>query len=221
MADCSFEGCTEPVLCKALCRRHYQAKWNAEHPGYSSAAAKKWKTENREHVRAYRKRPEEKARRQKLKNEANKRRRLRDPEWRERLNAKNRDRKRRQGKEHLNELSRQWKKTPKGRALRRYQTSLYRAALRSQMPPWTSRQAIKDIYKHCPAGMHVDHIIPLNNENVCGLHVPANLQYLPATDNCRKSNLFDPEFISQLAKLDPLSLDVLRGFVLDLRKPVA
>ncbi len=63
-----------------------------------------------------------------------------------------------------------------------------RALLINATPKWVDFKEIETIYTNCPEGYHVDHIVPLNNEMVCGLHVPWNLQYLPAQENLKKSN---------------------------------
>lgn len=55
-------------------------------------------------------------------------------------------------------------------------------------PVWTDDEAIRAIYGSCPFGHHVDHIVPLKGDGVCGLHVHYNLQIIPAVDNLRKGN---------------------------------
>jgi len=52
----------------------------------------------------------------------------------------------------------------------------------------TFAREISEIYRFCPTGFEVDHIIPLRGKDVNGLHVPWNLQYLPTLENRRKHN---------------------------------
>ena len=69
-------------------------------------------------------------------------------------------------------------------------TNKRRAYKLKAVPKWANLEKIKDIYKHCGKGYHVDHIIPLRSPNVCGLHVENNLQILKARDNISKGNRF-------------------------------
>lgn len=67
-------------------------------------------------------------------------------------------------------------------------------------PKWLSQEAkslINAIYKEAKAlrkgglNVHVDHIIPLLGNNVSGLHVPENLEIVPALDNLTKHNKWE------------------------------
>lgn len=69
--------------------------------------------------------------------------------------------------------------------------ALRRARKIRATPIWADLHKIKQIYKNCPEGMEVDHIIPLTSELVCGLHVENNLQYLTKSANRQKGNRYD------------------------------
>ena len=74
-----------------------------------------------------------------------------------------------------------------------------RAQEKRAMPCWANEFFIAEAYhlaqlreQHTGFGWHVDHVIPLQNPLVCGLHVENNLQVIPATENWKKSNSFSP-----------------------------
>ena len=56
----------------------------------------------------------------------------------------------------------------------------------------SDRAAVLEMYRAARAsGATVDHIVPLNHPDVCGLHVSWNMQLLSREDNSRKGNKFD------------------------------
>lgn len=70
-----------------------------------------------------------------------------------------------------------------------------RAALRNATPPWLTEEhwrQIEEIYLDAatrPGGpWHVDHIMPLIHDSLCGLHVPWNLRVITAQENWSKNN---------------------------------
>lgn len=73
--------------------------------------------------------------------------------------------------------------------------ALHRSVKLSATPNWVNTKKIELIYRNCQTisketgiAHHVDHIVPLNNKIVCGLHVDWNLRIIPAEENIRKSN---------------------------------
>ncbi len=86
----------------------------------------------------------------------------------------------------------------------KYYRKLYQA-----WPDWCSDipELFKPIYDECKrrreAGedVHVDHIVPICSDLVCGLHVPHNLAILPAKQNLSKSNTWWPDHPYEMGDL--------------------
>lgn len=163
--------------------REYQRKRHAENKDHVRALQNKWNAENKDRIEARRKviRPKykdkelaygrkwyaENKEKSKTYYLANK------DKWRERY--------RKWSSENLDKEA--------ARAARR-RAGIYRAT-----PPWADLSAIRAVYASAARmseehgiKYHVDHVVPLNGKNVCGLHVHWNLQILTASENCRKNN---------------------------------
>jgi hypothetical protein len=74
-----------------------------------------------------------------------------------------------------------------------------RILIRLATPRWADFDAMTEIYARRAAieretGIphDVDHIVPIVNQLVCGLHWEGNLRIIPASENRKKSNFFDP-----------------------------
>ncbi len=73
-----------------------------------------------------------------------------------------------------------------------------RASQKNAIPAWYDDEAVRQIYLEArkitsATGIphHVDHIVPLQHEAVCGLHVQSNLRVMVGIENIKKSNAFD------------------------------
>jgi len=68
---------------------------------------------------------------------------------------------------------------------------------KSAIPQWHETDLVKQLYlkrdqlsKLWNISLHVDHVVPLQGKNVCGLHCWDNLQLLEASLNISKHNKF-------------------------------
>jgi hypothetical protein len=101
-------------------------------------------------------------------------------------------------KDRILEKNKEYRRHPRSRAMHAARQSARVRRLTCAQPDWLSRSQLEEIRSlywlaqdlKSVSGQvyHVDHIVPLQGENICGLHVPWNLQILPEDMNLRKSN---------------------------------
>lgn len=106
---------------------------------------------------------------------------------------------REKNKKQINANQKRWRENNKGK--KNADTALRFAAKMQRTPKWLTKeqkQEIKQFYvmaseleKVFPWTQCVDHIVPLRGKDVCGLHVPWNLQILSAKDNMEKGNRYN------------------------------
>lgn len=78
--------------------------------------------------------------------------------------------------------------------------ALRRANKKKATPKWANLEKIKVIYEKAKwleevTGLeyHVDHIIPITSDTVCGFHTWENLQILEKSENLKKGNSYEPK----------------------------
>tara|TARA_R110000796_G_C14372174_1_gene414147 strand:+ start:54 stop:644 length:591 start_codon:yes stop_codon:yes gene_type:complete len=100
-------------------------------------------------------------------------------------------------REELYKMNKKYRQSTEGKAVRNALGAKRRAQKLQATPAWADQDAIKAIYAEAQRlqetlgiEFHIDHIVPLQGELVCGLHVESNLQVIPAILNLKKSNKF-------------------------------
>lgn len=201
---------------KANARR--QKEYRLRHPERVKAARlsgkerdKAWRKANQEHINAM-----GRARHSRLKDELNARRKeIHDPvrakKWRQDSYAINKEKIiivkkawRAANPEKCIEFARSWKERNYTAYLLRSAefAAMRRAASKQATPKWANRFFIREVYdlaarrnksNSCGVKWEVDHIVPLQSDFVCGLHVEHNLAVIPKIENIRKSNKHWPD----------------------------
>ena len=161
---------------KGLCKKHYgiqqAAEYYLKHKAQRAKTLKMWYEKNKEQFARY------------------------SAAWYQ----KNRDRvllneriRRAESPDEFRERARKWREKNRGKTrgyIRRYQAQQLQAT-----PKWADKNCIQEIYdlavlktKVLGISHEVDHIVPLQSELVCGLHVEDNLCVLPRSFNIKKGN---------------------------------
>ena len=195
-------------------KKKYQHEWYLKNKEKCKEKDRKWYENNKQHKHEYdQKRYEEKheellKQKREYYSENREEIRTKQKEYYDRTIDERQEAARQYRKEHVEErreYDKEYNKTHPD--IRNAGRAKYRASKNQAIPAWANLDKIKEIYKKCiemnknTDGVKyvVDHIIPLQGENVCGFHVENNLQIITEIKNLQKSNKFDPELYPEQA----------------------
>lgn len=173
MRICNVEDCNAKHYGKGFCAKHYRIQY--KRPAASVEKKKKrlaeWRKENTQHVKEY----------AKSYRQANK----------EQYRILRRD-------YYVKNIEKEKAHNKKWHLINREvaveKSNRYRARKLKAMPNWINPEELRSFYTEASKQkLHVDHIVPLKGENVCGLHVPWNLQAISAKENLEKKNKLTKE----------------------------
>ena len=164
--------------------REYQREWYHNNKESAQASCKKYKENNKEKVALQQK--------------------ISIAKWKEKnpdyysnwwKNNKEKARAYRQNSPTRALIQKQWRENNRGYC--NYHTRKRQRRIIISTPAWANQDKIKNLYvesaklkKDTGVEYHVDHIIPLHGQFVCGLHVETNLRIITAAENLRKGNKY-------------------------------
>jgi hypothetical protein len=163
------------------------ANWRSRNPDKAKLATRRWKQENKESQKVWQSKYQ-KSNRDKIRNRV-RITRARSPE-----KYKEKSKKwARENPEIAKEKGIAWRKSNHHRLLSI--CAKRRAYKKRATVSWADMEKVRSLYKlsqdlskETGITHHVDHIVPINSEYVCGLHWEGNLQVIPYNENITKSN---------------------------------
>lgn len=111
----------------------------------------------------------------------------------------------RANKERVKEVNQRWRRNNRDRYFA--MVAQHFKKHRRATPKWADKKAMIDIYEKMyrlnresgARTFHIDHIIPLHGETICGLHCEDNLRLVMGKENMTKGRKLDAALIENTA----------------------